>query len=165
MGIAFIEPRADDSRLIQTRRYRMVVDGQSVDALSGETIKRRSPAWPDIVVGEWPKVEKADVERAIAAARRAFDEGPWPRMSTAERSRIMTRVAELVAAEPALSNARDAAGVSERGISPIGRARSFMAGGDVLTLIKEGRIPAGQASTPSPHSECARWRRSSHTRN
>ncbi|WP_431784528.1 aldehyde dehydrogenase [Streptomyces chumphonensis] len=38
----------------------------------------------------------ADVDRAVAAARRAFDVGPWPRLAPAERGRVLTRVADLV---------------------------------------------------------------------
>ncbi|WP_340556122.1 aldehyde dehydrogenase [Streptomyces sp. GSL17-111] len=37
-----------------------------------------------------------DVDRAVAAARRAFDDGPWPRLAPAERGRVLTRVADLV---------------------------------------------------------------------
>ena len=53
----------------------------------------------------------ADVDRAVAAAREAFDNGPWPRMSTAERAAALRKVAaELTARRPALSEAVDGAG-------------------------------------------------------
>lgn len=96
MGVVFIEPRTDDPRLRQERRYKMLIDGKSVDAASGETVKRRSPAYSGVTVGEWPSAGAADVESAIVASRRAFDAGPWPRMTQGERSRIVGRVAELV---------------------------------------------------------------------
>ncbi len=40
--------------------------------------------------------KKADIELAVAAAKRAFDEGPWPRMLPRERSRVLHRIADLV---------------------------------------------------------------------
>ena len=96
MGAAFIEPRREDARLLETRRYKMLIGGKSVDARSGETFKRGSPVWPGVIVGEWPKADVADVEAAIAAARMAFDEGPWPRMPGAERARIIAKVGGLL---------------------------------------------------------------------
>jgi acyl-CoA reductase-like NAD-dependent aldehyde dehydrogenase len=96
MGIAFIEPNRNDPRLKVERRYRMLIDGKSVDAASGETVKRESPVHPGLIVGEWPKAAAADVERAILAARRAFDDGPWPSMKSAERARILHAIADLI---------------------------------------------------------------------
>jgi betaine-aldehyde dehydrogenase len=48
-------------------------------------------------VGRIPKVTEADVDAAVAAARTAFDEGPWPRMEPAERLEVMQRFAGLYA--------------------------------------------------------------------
>jgi acyl-CoA reductase-like NAD-dependent aldehyde dehydrogenase len=96
MGVAFIEPRRDDARLLKPRRYKMLIGGKSVDARSGETFKRESPVWPGVTVGEWPKAGAADVEAAIAAARTAFDDGPWPRMPGAERAKIVARIGDLL---------------------------------------------------------------------
>src|SRR6476646_10484025 len=73
----------------------MLVDGNDVEALSGERFSRESPAH-DAVVSTYPQAAPEDVDRAVAAARRAFDEGPWRRMSGAERARVLVRVAELV---------------------------------------------------------------------
>src|SRR5205823_2287563 len=56
---------------------------------------RVSPAH-DTVVATYPKASPADVDRAVSAARRAFDDGPWPRMAGAERARALQRVAELI---------------------------------------------------------------------
>lgn len=86
-------------------QYAMLVDGKSVPAGSGKTMSRESPGHQGYVVGTWPDASPDDVKRAIAAARKAFDEGPWPRMSGAERSRLMHKTAQLIethAAELAL---------------------------------------------------------------
>ena len=76
MTVRFIEPRRDDPRLDQNRRYRMVINGRDVDAASGKTVKRESSVHEGLVVGEWPEASREDVETAIVSARRAFDEGP-----------------------------------------------------------------------------------------
>ena len=94
----FIAPDSRDPRLGIKSRYRMLVDGKSVDAASGRTIDRVSPGHAGVVVGTWPHASADDVRTAIAAARRAFDTGPWPRMSGAERSRLMFKVADLILA-------------------------------------------------------------------
>ncbi len=93
---SFILPRRDDPRLATGRRYRMVIDGKSVDAASGKVISRESPGHAGAVVGTWPDASAEDVRRAIGAARTAFDTGPWPRMTGAERSGLMRRVAALI---------------------------------------------------------------------
>ena len=96
MTIRFIEPKRDDPRLDVKRRYRMVIDGKSVDAASGKTIKRENSAHPGLIVGEWPEASAEDVETAILAARKAFDHGPWPRMSGKERAQYLHKIAELI---------------------------------------------------------------------
>jgi acyl-CoA reductase-like NAD-dependent aldehyde dehydrogenase len=93
----FIVPDAANRRLVRTT-YRMVIGGKSVDAVSGRTIDRHSPGHAGVAVGNWPEASADDVRSAIAAARLAFDEGPWPRMTGAERSRLMLRTAELILA-------------------------------------------------------------------
>jgi aldehyde dehydrogenase (NAD+) len=46
------------------------------------------------VVGEVPAAASPDIDRAVAAARRAFDEGPWPRMTPTERAEVLARAAD-----------------------------------------------------------------------
>jgi acyl-CoA reductase-like NAD-dependent aldehyde dehydrogenase len=89
----FVAPNLSDPRLVSKRTYRMLIDGVPHQAQSGQTIERESPGHRGKVVGIWPSGAKADAELAIAAARRAFDHGPWPRMSGAERSTILHAVA------------------------------------------------------------------------
>lgn len=76
--------------------YQMYIDGQWVDALSGRTFDSIDPfagkPWARV-----PEAGPADVDRAVQAARRAFDEGPWPKMTGKERARLMRRLAQLIA--------------------------------------------------------------------
>jgi len=78
-------------------RGKLLIDGAWHDAADGDTLERRSPAH-DQVVAVYAQAGIADAERAIAAARRAFDVGPWPRMKGADRARILRDVAEGILA-------------------------------------------------------------------
>ncbi len=64
--------------------HRMLIDGRFVAAASGKTFAVYNPATGDILT-HVPEAEAEDVNRAVLAARRAFDEGPWPRMSPSQR--------------------------------------------------------------------------------
>ena len=75
--------------------HRMLIDGRFVAAASGKTFPVYNPATGDVIT-HVPEAEAEDVNRAVEAARRAFDEGPWPRMSPSERGRIMWRIADLI---------------------------------------------------------------------
>jgi acyl-CoA reductase-like NAD-dependent aldehyde dehydrogenase len=82
----------------EVRRYKHLIDGEWVDPSSGETITRTNPAtgWP---VAEYAAGSPEDTRRAIAAARVAFDRGPWPRMTGAERGRCLYRLARRMREE------------------------------------------------------------------
>ena len=92
----FIRPAFSDDRLRNRPSYKMLIDGKSVDAQSGMMIERESPGHRGHIAGRWPEASAEDVKLAIGAARRAFDEGPWPRMSGSERSYIMLAVAQKI---------------------------------------------------------------------
>ncbi|MFN8593063.1 MAG: aldehyde dehydrogenase family protein [Thermomicrobiales bacterium] len=79
----------------QVKHYDLLIAGQSVPAASGETFETVSPT-TNQQIGIMAKAGIADVDRAVAAARKAFDEGPWPRMTPLERSRILHKVANLL---------------------------------------------------------------------
>ena len=71
----------------------LLIDGVWADAADKSTLERRSPAH-DTVVAIYAEAGVVDAERAIAAARRAFDQGAWPRMKGAERAAVLRKVAE-----------------------------------------------------------------------
>jgi aldehyde dehydrogenase (NAD+) len=75
------------------RRYGLFIDGQFVDSASGETFETHDPSTGELVATV-ARAGTEDVDRALAAARRAADEGPWPNLPPQERTRIMLRVAE-----------------------------------------------------------------------
>jgi aldehyde dehydrogenase (NAD+) len=75
--------------------FMQIVDGKPADSLSGQRIDVASPS-DGKVFASIPASGKADVDRAVKAARRAFDEGPWSRMPAVERGRCLTRLFQLV---------------------------------------------------------------------
>ncbi|HEU0204109.1 MAG TPA: aldehyde dehydrogenase family protein [Burkholderiaceae bacterium] len=78
-------------------RGKLLIGGRWVDAADGATIERRSPAH-ETLVAVYALAAAVDAERAIAASRKAFDHGPWPRMKGAERAAVLRRVAEGILA-------------------------------------------------------------------
>jgi aminomuconate-semialdehyde/2-hydroxymuconate-6-semialdehyde dehydrogenase len=91
------------------RTVRHVVDGAEVDSLDGATFDSVDPwtrePWATVALGG-----ATDADRAVSAARRAFDSGPWPRMGFAERGAVLHRLADLVeehAGELAMCDTRD----------------------------------------------------------
>ncbi|MEQ8673581.1 MAG: aldehyde dehydrogenase family protein [Aggregatilineales bacterium] len=104
-------------------QYQMLINGQFVDAKSGERYQINSPAH-EIPVGDYPLADKDDVDRAVAAARAAFDSGSWANLSGKDRAKVLLRVAEGIAQqqeELALIE------VLESG-KPISQSRDEMAG-------------------------------------
>ncbi len=74
------------------------IDGQFVDSADGQTFEVLDPVTnkPYTVCAAG---QKADVDLAVAAATRAFKEGPWPRMKARERATILNRIADAVVAQ------------------------------------------------------------------
>jgi acyl-CoA reductase-like NAD-dependent aldehyde dehydrogenase len=84
------KPRAEE-----TRRYEMLVGGEWIEARSGKTFESVNP-YTGRVWATAPEAGEEDVDRAVRAAREAFDEGPWGGMTGTERARLMRRLAELI---------------------------------------------------------------------
>jgi acyl-CoA reductase-like NAD-dependent aldehyde dehydrogenase len=89
-----LDPRTLD--FISSPR-RMYIDGQWVDAMSGRRFDTVDPATEQVITTV-PHSGPEDVERAVTAARRAFEDGPWPAMTPAERQKVLWRIAEGISA-------------------------------------------------------------------
>jgi phenylacetaldehyde dehydrogenase len=76
---------------------KMLIDGKWVAAASGKTFPVYNPATGE-VLAQVAEGEKEDINRAVAAARKAFDSGPWRRMSPSQRGRLITKLADLLEA-------------------------------------------------------------------
>jgi betaine-aldehyde dehydrogenase len=75
--------------------YELWINGQEVPAGSGKRFERRSPAH-GVVIGEYAEADIADVDTAVSVAREAFDRGPWPHSSGADRMKCLLKAAELI---------------------------------------------------------------------
>ena len=78
-------------------RDKFFIGGDWVDPAGNATLAVISPATEE-VIAKVPDATTADVDRAVAAAREAFDSGPWPQMSPAERADVMATVSGLLQA-------------------------------------------------------------------
>src|SRR5258708_12570370 len=72
-----------------------LIDGRWQDAQSGETFEVFNPS-NESVIARVADCKRADVDLAVAAARKAFDTGPWPRMSPSAPATILCKTADLI---------------------------------------------------------------------
>lgn len=76
-------------------KKQQLIDGAWVDARSGETLTSYNP-FNGEAVAQVPRSGPVDVDFAVQAARKAFDEGPWPNMSGEERAGVLLAVSKLI---------------------------------------------------------------------
>jgi phenylacetaldehyde dehydrogenase len=97
MGIAVspqIHPQVAD--FIDKPR-KMLIDGKWVNSISGKTFPTYNPATGEILA-QVAEGDRDDIEQAVKAARRAFDHGPWRRLTASERGRLIWKLADLLEA-------------------------------------------------------------------
>jgi phenylacetaldehyde dehydrogenase len=73
----------------------LFINGQWCDAASGRTFETPDPATGEILA-RIAEGDAEDIDRAVRAARKAFEEGPWGKMSASERGRIIWRIGDLI---------------------------------------------------------------------
>lgn len=81
--------------LVGTKK--MYINGEWVESVSGKTFESLNPATGEVLATLY-EAGPEDVDRAVNAARAAFDEGPWSKMSAAARSRLIYKLADLMEA-------------------------------------------------------------------
>lgn len=74
---------------------KLIIDGEAVDAASGKTYTTTNPA-TETAICEVAEAGPEDVDRAVKAARKAFDDGPWRTMPPAKRQRILWKLGDLI---------------------------------------------------------------------
>src|SRR5258708_18384477 len=95
---------------------KLFIDGAWVDPQSGETFPTFAPSTGE-KIADVAKAGREDAQRAVQAARKAFDEGPWPKMSGKERAEKLRAVADAInarSAEIAEIEARDGGGTIKK---------------------------------------------------
>ena len=82
------------NQFIATTR-KMLIDGKWVEAVSDKTFPVYNPATGE-VMAQVAEGDKEDIERAVRAARKAFDGGPWRKMTPSQRGRLINNLADLL---------------------------------------------------------------------
>src|SRR5256886_7959929 len=74
---------------------KLLINGKWVDSVSGKTFPTINPSTSEVIT-QVEESDAADVDKAVAAARAAFDKGPWRKMSASQRGVLMNKLADLV---------------------------------------------------------------------
>jgi phenylacetaldehyde dehydrogenase len=77
------------------RPGRLLINGEWVEAASGRTFEVRDPS-SDAVIARVAEGDAVDIDRAVRAARTAFDDSDWSRMKPVDRERLLHRLADLI---------------------------------------------------------------------
>jgi phenylacetaldehyde dehydrogenase len=121
------------SRNFLQREHGLLIDGCMVEADSGRRTDILDPATGEVIATA-AEASATDVDRAVDAARRAF-EGPWRKTTPAERTRLMLRFAELIEAH--------AEELADLECINSGKPRVFCRNGDVVGIAEMLRYMAG----------------------
>jgi len=77
------------------RQWQLLIDGEWVKARSEQTFQTRNPATGELLA-ECAQAAEIDIDRAVSAARRAFETGPWSTMTATQRGRLIWRLGDLI---------------------------------------------------------------------
>ncbi len=137
------ETLLDSASRFISKTHRLLINGEWVPAASGETLPVYNPATGDILA-QVPAGDTEDINRAVRAARAAFESGPWSRMKPADRTALIWRLADLIDA-----NADELAQLEslDNG-KPVRAARN----GDIPGAAKMFRYMAGWATKIEGHA-------------
>ncbi|MEW4529021.1 aldehyde dehydrogenase family protein [Maioricimonas sp. JC845] len=79
----------------EIRQTRMLIDGQWQDSVSGDTFQTINPVNEE-PIADVARANAEDVDRAVKAARKAFEAGDWSKMDARDRGRLINRLADLI---------------------------------------------------------------------
>src|SRR4051794_15063922 len=79
----------------EVKRYQLFINGEAVASNSSNNIPVYDPSTEEIIA-QVPDANSDDVNRAVAAAKAAFEDGPWATTTSQERGRVLFRLAEKV---------------------------------------------------------------------
>lgn len=94
-GTLHVTTESKDRERAVSEPRRMLIGGEWVASESGATFETVDPATGE-VLAEVPEGDAADIDRAVAAARATFEQGPWREMTPAARGRLLWRIADLI---------------------------------------------------------------------
>ena len=94
MGVAAqLEPKTREFVTASVRK--MLIDGKWVEAASGKSFETPNPATGE-TLARVAEGDAEDIDRAVKAARRAFDEGPWRRTKPMQREALLITIADMI---------------------------------------------------------------------
>src|SRR5438046_9328516 len=79
----------------QVKEQPLLIGGKWLDSVSGKTFETLNPA-TGAVICQVAEGDKADVDLAVKAARKAFEEGPWKKMNASDRGRLLNKLADPI---------------------------------------------------------------------
>src|SRR5450432_1521308 len=85
----------DKVSMYVSKNRKMLINGQWVEAASGKTFPTYNPATGE-VLARVAEGDREDIDRAVKAARTAFETGPWSKMSPSERGRLIWKLGDLL---------------------------------------------------------------------
>src|SRR5260370_30024216 len=88
-------PAAVLEKNVKVGPTKLLINGKGVDSVSGKTFPTINPSTGEVIT-QVAESDAADVDKAVAAARAAFDKGPWRKMSAAGRGVLMNKLADLI---------------------------------------------------------------------
>ncbi|WP_277051963.1 aldehyde dehydrogenase family protein [Zestomonas thermotolerans] len=130
-------PILPQTREFVARRQRMLIGDQWLESSSGETLDIRNPATGEIL-GQVPAATAEDVDRAVQAARQAFEDSAWSRMRPRDRQNLLWRLADLME--------RDARHLAELECLNNGKSAAVAQAMDVQLAVDFLRYMAGWAT-------------------
>jgi len=86
---------SQESAFLQQQSIKMLIGGQWVDSASGKTFDTINPSTGE-VLAKVAEGDQEDINRAVAAARKAFESGPWPKFTPSQRGRLLLKLADLI---------------------------------------------------------------------
>jgi phenylacetaldehyde dehydrogenase len=96
MDTLYVHPRIGQKAAEFLRReHKLLIDGKGVSAASGKVFKTYDPG-TGRAIAQVAEGDAADVDLAVAAARRAFESGPWNKITPSDRGRLIWKIADLL---------------------------------------------------------------------
>ncbi|ABF40383.1 aldehyde dehydrogenase (acceptor) [Candidatus Koribacter versatilis Ellin345] len=92
--VSAVELNSNVSQFI-TKPRKMLIGGNWIDSASGKFFETLNPATGE-VLARVAEGDRADIDLAVAAARKAFESGPWSKMSPSQRGRLLWKLADLL---------------------------------------------------------------------
>ena len=95
MTTASLEVHSGVRDFLSRKTHKLLIGGRWIDSISGKTFETIDPSNGE-VLGRVAEGGEKDVDAAVVAARKAFEDGPWPKMTPSERGKLLNKIADLV---------------------------------------------------------------------